>query len=334
MSYLDVKYISLVSSQLPKFAKKKENLYNFRCPYCGDSKKRQDKARGYLFKIKNDYVFKCHNCGVGRTFTNFLKDNCSHLHDQYVMERYRDGLTGKGSQTKEPKFNFTQPAFVSRTGNINLEKISDLDQDHPARVYLEKRKIKDLNYFYYCPKFKEWTNTQKQTFESLRGDSPRIILPLYTAEKELFGYQGRSLSPTAKLRYITILFNDKFPKVFGLDRLKTSEPLYITEGPFDSMFLNNSIAMLGSDLDIKELEQRYSTDFVFVYDNEPRNKEIVNKYQKIIDNGNEIVIWPSSIEQKDINDMVLAGLDVNSIVKQNKFKGLQAKVKLNAWKKV
>ena len=186
MSFIDVKYIAIVSSHLLRFEKKKEGLYNFRCPYCGDSQKRQDKARGYLFKVKNDFVYKCHNCGVGRTFTNFLKDQNSTLHEQYVMERYKEGLTGKNTQTKDPEFKFTKPVFIKSEQDINLQRISELNTEHPARVYLESRKIEDLTYFYYCPKFKECTNQQKETFKDMRGDGPRIILPLYTADKKLF----------------------------------------------------------------------------------------------------------------------------------------------------
>lgn len=331
MSFIDVKYISLVSSHLLRFEKKKEGLYNFRCPYCGDSQKRQDKARGYLFKIKNDFVYKCHNCGVGRTFTNFLKDQNSTLHEQYVMERYREGLTGKNTQTKEPEFKFTKPVFTKSEQDIDLQRISELNIEHPARVYLESRKIEDLTYFYYCPKFKEWTNKQKETFTDMRGDGPRIILPMYTAEKKLFGYQGRSLSKAAKLRYITVLLDENHPKVFGLDKVNTDETVFITEGPFDSTFIRNTIAMCGSDVNITGLGL---LNEVYIYDNEPRNVQIVKRIENAIDAQQQVVIWPSEISQKDVNDMVLAGHDVQRVVESNIYQGLEAKLKLNTWKKV
>ena len=150
MSFIDVKYIQLVSSRLNLFSRKKADLYNFRCPYCGDSQKRKNKTRGYLFKIKNDFVFKCHNCGMGRTLSNFLKDQDTFLHDQYVMEKFKDGRTGKGTTVPNPKFEFKPPKFAKK--DTNLEKISSLNISHPAREYLENRGIKDLDYFYYCPK--------------------------------------------------------------------------------------------------------------------------------------------------------------------------------------
>ena len=249
MSFLDVKYINLISPRLNLFSRKKADLYNFRCPYCGDSQKRRNKARGYLFKIKNDFVFKCHNCGMGRTLSNFLKDQDSFLHDQYVMEKFKEGRSGKGTTVPTPKFNFSEPKFVKR--DTDLQKISDLNISHPARVYLEQRGIKDLEYFYYCPKFKEWTNKQKKTFDTLRQDSPRIIIPFKDKQGNLFGYQGRSLAPKAKIRYITIMLDEEQPKIFGQDRINTDEPIYIVEGPFDSTFIKNSVAMAGSDADIR-----------------------------------------------------------------------------------
>jgi transcription elongation factor Elf1 len=330
MSYIDAKYISLVSPQLEKFTKKKDSLYNFRCPYCGDSQKHKNKTRGYIFKIKNDFVFKCHNCGVGRTFTNFLKDNCVQLYNQYIMERYREGLTGKNTQTKNPEFNFTKPEFRKRKTGIDLEKISELNTTHPARVYLEERKIKELDYFYYCPKFKEWTNSQVDVFPNLKQDGPRIIIPLRDKDGNMFGYQGRSLAPKAKIRYITIMLDDSKTKIFGMDRVNEDNPIYVTEGPFDSMFLSNSIAMCGSDVNLSGSDYR----LVYVFDNEPRNKQIVSKYSKAIDEGNQIVIWPPGIDDKDINEMIKAGHNVQEVVECNTYQGLEAKLKLTEWKKV
>ena len=329
MSYLDVKYIQLVSPRLTLFKKKKADLFNFRCPYCGDSQKRKNKARGYLFKIKNDFVYKCHNCGVGRTLSNFLKDQDSFLHDQYVMEKFKDGRTGKGTVTPNPKFNFSPPKFSK--GDVDLKKISELNTEHPAREYLEKRGIKDLDYFYYCPKFKAWTNQQKKTFDSLRQDSPRIIIPFRNKDGRLFGYQGRSLAPTAKMRYITIMLDEDTPKIFGQDRIDYERPVYIVEGPFDSTFIQNSVAMAGSDVDIRTYNW---SDHIWIYDNEPRNREIVNRISRSVDRGDKVVIWPKHIQQKDINDMYLAGHDVQKVVESNVYHKLEANLRLNDWKKV
>jgi len=329
VSFIDQQYINLVSPRLSLFKKKKADLFNFRCPYCGDSQKRKNKARGYIFKIKNDYVYKCHNCGVGRTFANFLKDQDTLLHDQYVMEKFKDGKTGKGTTVPNPKFNFKTPVF--KKNGINLDKVSELNTSHPARIYLQDRQIKNLDLFYYCPKFKAWTNEQKKTFDSLRGDDSRIIIPFRDRDGTMFGYQGRSLAKTATLRYITVMLDDDKPKIFGLDRIDDTKPIYITEGPFDATFIRNSVAMAGSDVDIRTFGW---SNYIWVYDNEPRNKQIVDRIAKSIDGGGKVVIWPKNIQQKDINDMFLGGHDVQSVVESNSYSGLEATLKLNDWKKV
>ena len=331
MSYIDIKYITAVSPRLEKFSKKKDYLYNFRCPYCGDSKKNRNRARGFFFRVKGDMVYKCHNCGVGRTLTNFLKDIDVNLHDQYVMEKFKNGLTGKGTTTPTPKFEFEKPKFKKST-SVNLQKISELNKEHPARQYLQNRKIEDLDRFFYCPKFKEWTNkiSQSQVFADTRIDGPRIIIPLRDRDGTMFGFQGRSISPGEKLRYITIMLDESKPKIYGLDTVNSTKDVYVTEGPFDSHFITNAIAMCGSDVDLSS----YDYQFVYAFDNEPRNREIIARIEATIKRGNKVVIFPNDVKEKDINDMVLAGRDVERMIESNVYQGLEAKLKLNNWKKV
>ena len=332
MSYLDDKYIGLISPRLEKFKRVKAGLYNFRCPYCGDSQKHKNKARGYIYQVKADYNFKCHNCGASRSFTYFLKDRDKPLYDQYVMERYSSGLTGKSTVTPEPEFKFEKPKFKSNDICDELDKISALNKTHSARCYLVNRGIKeeDLRQFYYCPNFKEWTNKHKRTFDSIKNDEARIIIPLRDSESNLFGYQGRSLDPKAKMRYITIMLKENLPKIYGLDRIEQDKTVYVVEGPFDSTFVKNSIAMCGSDSSLAHLK---TCNIVYVYDNEPRNKEIVNRIEKCVRDDKRVVIWPNNIKQKDINDMVLAGHDIMSILKNSTYSGLEGTLKLTHWKK-
>jgi len=124
---------------------------------------------------------------------------------------------------------------------------------------------------------------------------------------------------------------DDAPKIYGLDDVKINEPIYITEGPFDSTFIPNSIALCGADGDI---DKWITGDIVWIYDNEPRNAEIHNRIERCINDGHKVVIWPSSIQEKDINEMVLSGLDVQSMIKSNTYSGLEAKLKFTTWKKI
>ena len=333
MSFVDQKYIGLVSSRLEKFKQVKTGLYNFRCIYCGDSQKNKNKTRGYIYGYKNDHNYKCHNCGVSKSFTNFLKDIDSSLYDQYVMERYKNGSTGKGSNTPEPKFTFEKPKFIKKA--FDLPSIAELNKEHSARIYLENRKIPQdfLSKLFYCEKFKQWTNEQKETFESTKYDEPRIIIPLIN-KGEIFGFQGRSLSKKPKVKYITIILDEDQPKIYGLDRIDWNKTVYVVEGPFDSMFIDNSIAMVGADIDKMFFVTNFETNFVMVYDNEKRNKEMVARLEKSIEMKFPVVIWPKDLKEKDINDIVLSGQDVESMLKLNTYQGLEANLKFTNWKKV
>ena len=324
MDLVDSKYIGLVSARLQKFKRVKPNLYNFRCPICGDSEKQKNKARGYLYQIKANTNYKCHNCGASMSFNNFLKQIDPGVQKQYAMEKFKEGFSGgRNFVVEEPEFNFEEPVFKKK---LDLPRASEVSV---AKEYLEKRMI-DPSKFYFAKKYKEWVNTQKQTFDTIGRDESRIIIPMYDVKQNLIGFQGRSLGPSL-VKYITTLFVDDAPKLYGLDEINDSKPIYIVEGPFDSTFIKNAVAMCGSDVDIGPFNW---SDYIYVYDNEPRNREIVNRISKTIDRGDKVVIWPNNIYEKDINDMVLAGHDVQSIVELNTYDGLEANLKFTTWKRI
>ena len=325
MDFVDSKYVNLVSSRLVKFKRVKADLFNFRCPICGDSSKNKTKTRGYLYTVKNNTNFKCHNCGASMSLNNFIKKLDPVLHKQYVMEKFKEGHSGKNFSTPSPKLDFKKPVFTRKL-KIRLPKASE---NADAKEYLEKRKL-DPEKFYYTPTFKKWANTLTKAFDSTQYDDARIVIPLYTADGDLFGFQGRALGPS-KVKYITIMLNDEHPKVYGMDTIDTDKTVYVVEGPFDSTFINNGIAMCGADVDLDTLQIK---DLVYVYDNEPRNKEICARIEKAIKQGKKVVIFPSRITEKDLNDMVLAGYDVNSMLQSNTYQSLTATIKFNEWKRL
>ena len=323
MDLIDSKYVGLISSRLQKFKKVKPDLYNFRCPICGDSQKNKNKCRGYMYVVKNNTNFKCHNCGASLSLNNFIKKLDTTLHKQYTLEKFKEGHTGRNFVSEEPVFEFKKPVFKKK---LDLPKASENDD---ARKYLEDRKLNPKK-FYYTNKFKEWTNTKKQTFDSTYRDEQRIIIPMYDRSKNLIGFQGRSLTPNS-VKYITVMLEDEAPKIYGLETINEKLPIYVGEGPVDSTFIDNSVALCGSDGDLGYLE---GSDIILVYDNEPRNREIVGRIERCIDRNQKVVIWPNGIIEKDINDMIIAGHDVMSMIKSNTYSGLEAKVKFNIWKKI
>tara|TARA_B000000557_G_scaffold216680_1_gene183677 strand:- start:663 stop:1634 length:972 start_codon:yes stop_codon:yes gene_type:complete len=323
MDLVDSKFIGIISPRLQKFKKIKSDLYNFRCPICGDSQKNKSKTRGYLYGVKADVNFRCHNCGASMTLSNFLKTLDPVIHKQYVFERFKNNKTGRGTVVEEPKFDFKPPQFAPK---VDLPRASENDA---ARLYLEKRLI-DPKIFNYTPTFKKWVNTLvPNKFSDITYDEPRIIIPLIY-ENQLIGFQGRALGPNS-VKYITIMLDDDAPKIYGLDKINNEFPVFVTEGPFDSTFVSNSIAMCGADADVRKWGV---SDPVWVYDNEPRSNEIVKRISSTIDRGEKVVIWPSNINEKDINDMTLAGHNVMDVLNSNTYSGLTAQLQFNTWKRI
>ena len=285
MDAIDVKYIHLISARLEKFKKVKRDLYNFRCPICGDSKKNKNKTRGYLYSAKRDVNFKCHNCGSGMTFNSFLKQLDLGVHKQYCIEKFKIGKTGRSHITNEPKFIFEKPKFSKK---LSLPLCSEIEV---ASNYLERRKI-DPTKFHFAEDFASFVKSFPEASHHNLRKEQRIIIPLYY-EKVLIGFQGRSLD-SKSIKYITVMLKEEAPKIYGLDNITKNEAVYITEGPFDSTFISNSVAMCGADVDISNLG---ISNPVWIYDNEPRNREILSRISRTIDSGHSIVIWPTQIKR-------------------------------------
>ena len=330
MSYIDTKYLNIIGPQLLQFKKKGDFLWNFRCPYCGDSQKSRTKARGFVYRKKNDLFYKCHNCGIGTTLGKLIEYVDSKIHKDYIMERYRCGVK---TNNPEPEFKFDVPIFRKKGVLKSLKSISDLSTEHPARKIVEERLIPSefLSDLYLCESFYKFTNTViPNKFPSLDKDHPRLLIPFRNEKGEVFAYQGRSFGKEQP-KYITIRLDDDTTKIFGLDRIDDSRQVYAVEGPLDSLFLDNCIAVGGADL------AKLENDVVIIFDNEPRNKEICKQMDSCIGFGKRIVIWPDSMKHKDINDMIMAGYakeQIQEIIDDNIFSGASAKLRFSEWKKI
>jgi hypothetical protein len=342
MDWIDQKYIGLLSNRLQRFKRVNNSLFNFRCPLCGDSKKDKFKARGYIMeKPVVGTVFYCHNCHESISFKNLIGRIDSELSEQYVRERFLERNTPEQPEKKEEKPDISKivvPQFLKGDSPLKqLKKISQLDAEHPVKKYVQKRQIPASVHYklFYAPKFKAWVNTIiPEKFDLESGDEPRLIIPFLDKDGNLFGFQGRSFKPDG-IRYITIMIDESKPKVFGLDTVNEKGKIYVVEGPIDSMFMPNCIAMAGSSVNLSNVfPNKPREEIVVVMDNEPRNGQIVKQIDKYIDEGYSVCIWPEDIAEKDINDMVLHGLDPEMIIVQNVRSGLMAKAALSQWKKI
>lgn len=340
MDWIDQKYIGLLSNRVERFKRVNNTTYNFRCPLCGDSKTNKFKTRGYIVeKPVVGTLYYCHNCHESISLLNLLKRIDTTLAEDYKRDRFLDKAAPEEAKP-EQKADISKvvvPQFLKGESPLKaLKKISQLQPEHPAKKYVQKRRI-PTNFHYklfYAPKFKEWVNTIIPEKFNPENDEPRLIIPFLDHEGNMFGFQGRSFRPDG-IRYITIMIDDTKPKVFGLDNIDERGKVFVVEGPVDSMFLPNCVAMAGSAISLEKIfPNKPKNEIVVVMDNEPRNKDIVRTIDKYIDDGYSVCIWPDEVHQKDINDMVLEGLDPEMIIQQNTRSGLIAKAALSQWKRI
>lgn len=341
--FIDHQFVSQVGPRLDRFKRKNLKTYNFRCPFCNDSEKSKIKARGYFYVRGNDIFYKCHNCFKSWTLGHFLKEFDPQLYERYVFDRYTKGENGHSNYVKptfsefvfKPDFSDSTGSSPTNDGNIlhDLSTIDALPDYHRAKKYLISRQIPKefLDQFFWCDDFKRLAEKVDPELHSLRENEERIIIPFFDAEKNLIAIQGRILGDVG-LRYITIKVNKNAPKLFGMDKVDLSRRVYIFEGPIDSLFIPNSIATAGASL----AELSIIPNRVFVYDNERRKTEIVEAMVKKANDNEEVVVWPDTIPEKDINAMILAGktpTELISILEDYTFKGLQARVKITEWRR-
>lgn len=331
MLQTELEYIHLISHKLRNFKKKKDYLYNFSCPVCGDSVKKKTKARGYFFRVKDMMLYRCHNCGLSTTFGKLLEKLDSEMYKRYIFERYSNG---ESKHTMHTDIDYKKVVIKEQTLLDTLKTVSRLSLEHPVRKYLQMRQIPEEYWdeLYLVNKFCTFVNRLiPNKFTSVDQDHPRLLIPFRDKTGKLIGFQGRAFGKE-KPKYITIMLDETAPKLYGLDKVNFSEPVYVVEGPIDSMFIDNSIAMAGADA----TKLPANRDYIFVYDNEPRNSEIVKRMQKHIDADDTVVIWPDNVGEKDINDMIIAGKsksDISELISKNTHKGLSAKMRMKDWKR-
>lgn len=326
MNVVDQKYVSLLVYKMDQFKKKGSNLYNFRCPYCGDSHKNKHKARGYLYEKKGSLFYHCHNCGEHKSFKYFLKENEPVLYHEYILEQLK-------KLDKAPTVIVEEKPTV--VGDIfqGLPTIASLSEFHPAKAWCKNRQIPKLNNLFLVEKFTDFVNSCVPDKLSI-PNAPRIVIPFYSRDGKVIGFQGRAIGDLEP-RYISIHLDKDVPFIYNIDKVNYNIRYFVVEGPFDSMFLDNAIA-IGSSALLSGVDKLGwpKENAVFIFDNERRNKDLLKLMNKVVVNDHKIVIWPENIEEKDINDMVLAGRDVVTLINRNTFQGLEARLKFDIWKRI
>jgi hypothetical protein len=307
--HLDKMFARRMSHLLDGY-EERDSKWIFRCPYCGDSKTNKRKRRGALTQKDTGLGFKCQNCQVGKGFSHFLKDQDPRLYAEFSMETVRERSGFRPAPVEEIKVDTASstdlmssllagsPTEVKSQAAASafapLDRISSLRRDHPAAQYLVKRGFgpgttawEDL---YFADDFPEWRNSHAEDKEPLKGHDGRIVIPLLTERGDEIGAQGRSLSSSG-LRYITVAWSKEVPR-YGSHRIDKCEDVWLTEGPFDAMALENGLATLHADLSGKaEALGLHPRQTVLLFDNEPGNREVASMVRKAVESGWRVAFW-------------------------------------------
>lgn len=336
--FTDIKYLRMIGSRLPQFTPKAEGptnyLWNCRCVLCGDSQKKKNKIRGYFYRSKNALAYKCHNCGASMYFGTFLKQFDATLYHEYSYENYLENKTPAFEDTVKfvPVRAFAEKVEGKFLTDVAIP-LSDLCEENEAVQYCLSRQIPEQHFskLFWIERAKDIAKIAPEKYASIQNDEPRLVIPFYDEHGQLTEVTMRGLRGES-LRYINVKMIEDATAIFGLDTVDREETIMVTEGPLDSLFLENAIAVGGTGFIKLEPLPIFKEQFVLIFDNEPRNKDVCKVMEKFVNMGYRVVIWPCEVKEKDINEMVLVGRDPERIIEANVYQGLMAQAKFSFWK--
>lgn len=326
---------------LPKLEKVKScgEKWNFKCPICGDGQSGY-KTRAWFLKDKT-YFFHCFNCDITSSINNFLKNYFPEIYSNYIFEKFKEN--SENLYIKEKKFdeNHKEIFEINKIINPFLKDVND----YPiALKYLEYRNIRSSNDIYICENFKNFKNIEKYKNSNFIKE-PRLIIPCYNNKGLISGIVSRALSKRSEKRYINLKFDNNIPLIFGLYdsngnfKIDLNKKIYVCEGSFDAMSIENGVAVNCSDLLVFDNSIGSNLlkfiDTIYCCDNDRRNIEIINQLNKLIENNKKVFIWPENVHEKDLNKFICVNPDINinEFINNNTYQGLQALLMFNQWKK-
>lgn len=341
MLYVDVQYADLLGTAgLRNFKKLSSYVWRFSCPYCGDSRTNKSKARGFILRGEGFLYYRCHNCGVTRSLRGFIIEHADHLRKEYNLDKFRSTIAYSGNRESKVELPEETVHILRLESLPNAERVLDLPDDHPLLAYLLKRHIpwEAFENLFFVEKFKEFSNSIKpDCIKNLKNDHPRLVIPFYDENGKIFAFQGRALNNKIKPKYLTIKLDETAEKLFGLDKLDTKKDIYVTEGPIDSLFVDNCIAVAGGAVNSKFL-LKHKEKVTIIFDNEPRNTEICKQIEKCISVGFKICLLPTKFRAigKDLNELINDGLskkELKKAIDAHTYVGMMAKVKYSEWRR-
>jgi hypothetical protein len=339
MSFFDLNaYMAdMIYEYIPGVKRVGSNKLNFRCPLCGDGKKKTS-HRGWFYTDTGSYF--CWNAGCiaadsGMQGLKFLSLISGKDITEIKSELIKRAGTFSNAVNKPKIKNIDQSLFdeMIESKNSKIEKyildkidLGEWTEKLPKFVetYINNRKLLKASFlpsdykFYYDKKLKRlvipWSDNYYQERTILKSQS----------KEDKYKFPAESEKP-----------------IFGLETLDTNfKYIFLVEGVFDSIWVKNGVAVGSLSLSNhqKELLKNYK-DYTIVYlpDNQFLDLSSRNKSLKIAENNpyQNIFIWPEVLKKfKDINETTIFNDKFIDIWKDENFllkyisSGISAKLKL------
>lgn len=337
MSWVDNEFAERVFSVLPRYRKVGGSKFklNSRCPVCGDSLKDEFKARFWCYPVNDSLRVHCFNCDYDAWFNKFLKEHDSDLYREYILEKRKENIfsSPKEQEKIEP---VKERKYIDKLNYC--ERLDRLPMDHPIVKYVSARKIPKNKFsrLWFTTQWPALVNSINPGTYKNETNEPRLVIPIFSAQGKIESFQGRALQRNAPQKYITIKANDNATKIYGLDTVDGAKTVYVMEGPIDSLFIDNAIAITGGSLDLETVP--FGDNRVWVMDAEARHQDTIKRMKRLVDAGERVVFWDNWLTKgKDINEFVLNGASIDSIqkyIESNNEHGLMAKLRLKKYSKI
>jgi len=365
MDFVDRSFIARAASRLERFRERGDD-YNFRCPFCGDSKKSEDKARAWLLWNSQErrYRYSCYNCSIpGVGLKELLLKLSPPLHEEYVAAKFKSARTRSLEDDRDTRAAVTaKPVFAKKTGERLPSPVdTPVDSNSPAVVasrrpftqfpgvvsvwesewaleYLASRRIpiQALDDMYVADPLTELSGRIEAyahlKFQRMKG----IVFPYYGPDGSVAYMQTRTTSED--LRYMTFEVGGG-GKLWGRHHIKTDKRAFMFEGVLDAVMIENGLASGGVDLirAAKIVRDEYpDTPLALVYDSDwHTNEQVYWQVARAVDSGFDVVF--ANGPGKDVNEMVKTGgwscEQVQAMLDGNIKSGLSAKLAIAEVKK-
>lgn len=311
--------------------RKSQGIYNAECCVCNEGKKSGRSRRLFYFPDKR--YFYCHNCCKSWKEMEWLQLVCNKNYTQIIAD-----TKNFYTEIQPTIFNDTQPIIEEQPEKDLPDNCIDLEDLQQIEFYSKNSKTHKtvLHAREYCISRRLFTsvNRCKHYYVSINDKTHhnRLVIPFYNNQNKVECYQTRALFDNQFPKYITKV-GEKC--LYGENTLDNNVPyIFIFEGPIDSMFVKNGVAMAGTDLSNKQqsfIDSCIGFEKIFVYDNDTDNKQLARKINNKLKQNQKVFIWPEKFSKfKDINE-VCCKLKIDEFnwkfIVDNSFSGTEGVVK-------